>query len=58
MKQNTIYPEHNLTMSVLVIIFSATLLAFAGTTTAQGTLYFCLPHVHFYKNYKIPIVFS
>ncbi|XP_060843624.1 mucin-5AC-like [Rhopalosiphum padi] len=36
MKQNTIYPEHNLTMSVLVIIFSATLLAFAGTTTAQG----------------------
>lgn len=36
MKRNTIYPEHSLTMSVLVIVFSATLLAFAGTTTAQG----------------------
>lgn len=36
MKQNAIRPEHNLTMSALVIIFSATLLAFAGTTVAQG----------------------
>ncbi|XP_001952621.2 flocculation protein FLO11 [Acyrthosiphon pisum] len=36
MKQNAICPEHSLTMSVLVIIFSATLLAFAGTTVAQG----------------------
>ncbi|XP_025196631.1 mucin-2-like [Melanaphis sacchari] len=36
MKQNVMYPEHSFTMSALVIIFSATLLAFVGTTTAQG----------------------
>jgi len=47
MKQNAIYPEHSLTMSVLVIIFSATLLAFTGTTVAQGMLYFFLPLEYF-----------
>lgn len=43
MKQATICPEHSLTMSVLVIIFSATLLAFAGTTVAQGQQRFFSP---------------
>jgi len=48
MKQNAICPEHSSTMSVsVIIIFSATLLAFAGTTAAQGTLNLFLLHQHF-----------
>ncbi|KAL5238432.1 hypothetical protein ACI65C_005842 [Semiaphis heraclei] len=36
MKPNAVCPEHSLTMSVLVIILSATLLTFTGKTAAQG----------------------
>lgn len=58
MKQNANRPEYSLTMSVLVVIFSATLLAFAGTTAAQGKLYFYFYHMYILNNYIITLVSS